>query len=131
MAQSHLFNMIFGYLPAILNTADRDEARYRCLTVALAAQAYFRDHGEFPEKADELVPDYLDEIPDDLYSPTPAPLLYRRDGNGAVVYSRFINGIDDGGREIEYDERTTAGDLLDFGYRIRNPFNRPLAAPKP
>jgi hypothetical protein len=131
MAQSALFHVISGDLPVILNTADRDEARYRCLTVALAAQACFRDRGEFPEKAAELVPEYLDEIPDDLYSPAPAPLLYRRDGNGAVVYSRYKNEFDDGGAVVDYDEKTTPGDLLDLGYRIRNPFDRPLSAPKP
>ncbi|HSG72478.1 MAG TPA: hypothetical protein VLA12_18850 [Planctomycetaceae bacterium] len=110
---------------------DRDEAHYRCLTVALTAQAYFRDHGEFPADARQLVPEYLEEIPDDLFSPTPAPLIYRRDGDGAVVYSRFTNEIDDGGIEVDYDERTTRGDLLDLGFRIRNPFDLPLKAPTP
>lgn len=132
IAQSHLLEgMSFGYLKGGLYAADKDEVRYRCLTVSLAAQAYFRDHGEFPADANELVPEYLDEIPDDLYSPTPAPLIYRRDGHGAVVYSRFTNEIDDGGTEVSYDDRRIGGDLLDFGFRIRNPLDRPLSAPKP
>jgi hypothetical protein len=114
-----------------LDVFDRDEVRYLCLTVAIAAQAYFRDHGEFPAHAKQLVPEYLDEIPDDLYSPTPAPLIYRRDGNGAIVYSRFQNEIDDGGTVVNYDEHRTGGDLLDFGFRIRNPFAQPLKAPRP
>jgi hypothetical protein len=118
-------------LKGTLNLIDRDEARYRCLIVSLAAQAYFRDHGEFPADANELVPGYLDELPDDLYSPTPAPLIYRRDGHGAVVYSRFENEIDDGGSVVDYDERIANEDLPDFGFRIRNPFDRPLSAPKP
>lgn len=118
-------------LKGTLNLIDRDEARYRCLTVALAAQAYFRDHSEFPADANQLVPEYLEEIPDDLFSATPAPLIYRRDGDGAVVYSRYFNEIDDGGIEVDYDERSTRGDLLDLGFRIRNPFDRPLVAPKP
>ena len=118
-------------LSGTLRLIDRDEARYRCLTVALASQAYFRDHGEFPDKGIELVPEYLDEFPDDLYSPTPAPLLYRRDGIGAVAYSRFTNEIDDGGTEVDYGESSTPIDLLDYGYRIRNPFEQPLVAPRP
>lgn len=116
-----------GYLDGI----DRDEARYRCLTVALAAQAYFRDHGKFPEKAAELIPEYLEETPDDLYSSTPAPLLYRRDGLGAVVYCRFENELDDGGVAVNFEENAGSGLSLDYGYRIRNPFSQPLAAPKP
>lgn len=130
LTQSHLLNLK-NYLAKYLEALDKDEVRYRCLTVALAAQAYFRDHGEFPADAKELVPGYLDELPDDLYSPTPAPLIYRRDGHGAVVYSRFENEIDDGGTVVDYDERIANEDLPDFGFRIRNPFDRPLIAPKP
>jgi hypothetical protein len=48
-----------------------------------------------------------------------------------VVYSRYKNEFDDGGAVVDYDEKTTPGDLLDLGYRIRNPFDRPLSAPKP
>jgi hypothetical protein len=120
-----------GLLLGVLEGIDRDEARYRCLTVALAAQAYFRDHGEFPADANQLVPEYLKEIPDDLFSPTPVSLIYRRDGEGAVVYSRYTNEIDDGGTEVSYDEKRTGGDVLDFGFRIRNPYHEPLKALKP
>jgi hypothetical protein len=109
---------------------DREEVHYRCLLVALAAQAYFRDHGEFPADASQLVPKYLEEIPDDLYSPTPAPLIYRRNGIDAVVYSVFENELDDGGNEVNYDEIVSWGNLLDSGFRIRNPFDQPLIAPK-
>ncbi|MBD3673637.1 MAG: hypothetical protein HUJ26_08955 [Planctomycetaceae bacterium] len=119
-----------SWLSSGLRATDRDEARYRCLLVALAAQAYFRDHGEFPADAAELIPEYLDEIPDDLYSPTPAPLIYRRDGEGAVVYSRFENEIDDGGLEVDYSERSVSNELLELGYRIRSPLTQPLYAPK-
>jgi hypothetical protein len=118
-------------LEGTLSIIDHDEARYRCLTVALAAQAYIRDYREFPADAKQLVPEYLEEIPDDLFSPTPAPLIYRRDGEGAVVYSRYSNELDDGGCAVDYDEPRPWGDLLDLGYRIRNPFDQPLEAPKP
>jgi len=128
--RSILAKLLLPATSQFLNATDREAIRYRCLLVALASQSYFRDHGEFPADANELVPEYLDEIPDDLYSPTPAPLQYRRNGDDAVVYSRFENEIDDGGTEVSYDDLRIGQDLLDFGFRIRNPFGKPLRAPK-
>ncbi|MBT6493476.1 MAG: hypothetical protein HOL01_02890 [Planctomycetaceae bacterium] len=66
----------------------------------------------------------------DPYSPQPLPVIYRRSGNGAVVYSRFDNEVDDGGTIVTYDEARGA-DLLDFGFRLRPPQEPPVVAPLP
>ena len=104
-----------------LELIDREQARCTCLQVALAAHASFRDTGKFPEKLSDLKPGYLASLPDDPY--TPQPLVYRHTANGAAVYSRFKNGMDDGGTIITY-EAAQGGEPPDFGYRIQSPQER-------
>ena len=104
-------------ITGFLDSMDKMQARYAGLQVVLAAQAYFRDSGEFPARLADLQPDYLSSLPDDPYSPQPLPVIYRRSGNGAVVYSRFDNEVDDGGTIVTHDEARGA-DLRDFGFRL-------------
>jgi hypothetical protein len=112
------------------NAVNREDVRYRSLLVTLAAQAHLRDHSQFPNNAEELIPDYLAEIPTDPFSPASEPLIYRRTGDDAVVYSRFENEVDDGGTEVSFDE-SAGTEPLDYGLRIIHPFGRPLTAPQP
>ena len=75
-----------------------DEARLAGLTVVLACQEYQRIRDEFPERMQDLVPNYLDSITVDPLDEQGAPLQYRRDSNGeAVVWSIGRNKIDDDG----------------------------------
>ena len=131
LKQSRLINAdIRSLIARRINAIDRKQARLSCLRVALAAQAYFRDRGEFPNQLDELEPDYLASLPDDPFAPQPAPLIYRRTGDEAAVYSRFSNEIDDGGNFITYSE-ARGTDLRDFGIRIRTPHDAAVVAPDP
>ena len=76
----------------------RQMAKQAAIEVLLAAQAYRRDHGEFPETLLSLVPNYLDEVPSDPFNPKGGPMLYRRDEpEKAVVWSLGSDGIDGGG----------------------------------
>jgi hypothetical protein len=118
------------FLAHFLDWIDRQQARYACLQVALAAHAFYRNRGEFPEQLADLQPDYLSSLPDDPYSPQPLPVIYRRTNNGAVVYSRFDNEVDDGGMMVTHNE--ARGSLpVDFGFRIRPPHYPPVVAPVP
>ena len=131
LKDANLIDWVTGTSRAgFLDSMDKMQARSACLQVALAAQAYFRDRGEFPARLADLQPDYLASLPDDPYSPQPLPVIYRRSGNGAVVYSRFDNEVDDGGTIVTYDEARGA-DLLDFGFRLRPPQEPPVVAPLP
>jgi hypothetical protein len=109
---------------------DREEARYRTLCVVLAGQAFQRDHGRFPNTLDELVPEYLDEIPIDNYDGK--PLKYRFDPDGPIVYSVYENSSDEGGSEWNPKD-VSPGKLRpdDFGSQLRLPILEPLTAPKP
>ena len=91
---------------------DREAARDSLLTAVLALELFAREHGHYPEKLEELVPDFLPAVPEDTHAPPQTPLRYRRDADGALIYSVGDNGTDDGGvfEKVE-----------DIGYRIGGP----------
>ncbi len=72
-------------------------AMRRMAATALAMRMYELDHGRRPETLDQLVPDYLPDVPDDPFSETPRPIGYRPDANPPVLYSMGEDGEDDRG----------------------------------
>ncbi|HZL89499.1 MAG TPA: hypothetical protein VFB96_14135 [Pirellulaceae bacterium] len=69
------------------------------LRVQLALELYRRQHGRWPERLDEMIPEILPELPVDPFVPhSTEPLVYRRTLDGYVLYSRGLDGSDDGGR---------------------------------
>jgi hypothetical protein len=97
-------------MPAInkvQDAADRARQTQDNLTLAFALARYRLDHGRYPERLDALVPRYLPDVPRDLFSGR--ALVYRRDGDGYVLYSVGVNGRDDGGRG--YDDEPPGDDL--------------------
>jgi hypothetical protein len=62
----------------------------------LACRLYKSRNGRYPESLEELVPGILAEIPIDPF--TGKPLVFRREGEGFIVYSLGSNQKDDGGR---------------------------------
>jgi hypothetical protein len=85
------------------------------IEVVLAAQAFRRDRREFPESLSQLVPDYLQSIPEDPCNPAGGPVHYRRDDAlNAIVWSLGSAGIDDqGDLDVEY------GESADIGIRLK------------
>ncbi|MFN0135790.1 MAG: hypothetical protein ACKVS9_06695 [Phycisphaerae bacterium] len=53
------FNAYWGVAPLAEN---------RCAAIAIAAAQYFRDHGQYPVTAYDLVPEYLPIVPSDPFS---------------------------------------------------------------
>jgi len=83
--------------------------------LSLALGAYRAKHGEYPPSLDALVPQYVDALPQDLY--TEEPYRYRRTEEGCVIYSVGPNGQDNQGRaewmpgEIDIDLLRDADDV--------------------
>ncbi len=68
------------------------------MELQLALQSYYRNHGEFPAKLEDLVPDDIDAVPVDPCDPTSLSIRYRRDSSGqATVWSVGHNGTDENG----------------------------------
>src|SRR5262249_8608825 len=57
----------------------------RCGVTAVAAERYRLAHGRWPERLQDLVPDYLSKVPMDLFDGQ--PLRYRRLKDGVIVYT--------------------------------------------
>ena len=71
----------------------------RMLTVALALHAYKGEHRDYPSTLDALSPKYVREIPVDLF--VNRPLMYRKDGEGYLLYSVGWDMVDNGGVEMK------------------------------
>lgn len=90
------------------------DARLQVDLAAVAAQAYFGEHGVYPAELGALVPNYLPEVPRDPFADAPLLSDFRepvsrahpaaqREPEGAkvlVIYSVGPDGDDDGGRDI-------------------------------
>lgn len=73
------------------------------LNLVGAAMAVFRaEQGRWPEAPEELVPEYLEELPNDPFAD--APLRYVKDGGGFVLYSVGPNLVDEQGVDSDIDE---------------------------
>jgi hypothetical protein len=94
--------LAMGGLQKAYEAQDMAQARRESLLLALALQLHFREYGEFPASLDELVKrGYLKSIPPDPFG-RGEPFRYRRESapsGGAVVWSIWIDGVDQGGVE--------------------------------
>jgi hypothetical protein len=89
---------------------------------ALAAQLFYYDHGNMPDTLDALVPEYLDALPRDPFTPD-QPIRFRMDGNNALFYSIGRNETDNGG----VDDDDNCKDCDDIVFRLKIPqANTPL-----
>lgn len=88
-------------LPSLSNSLEapaRVQADTALALTTLAIERYRRDNGQLPESLNALTPVYLAEMPVDPFSGQPP--LYRREGEGYVVYSVGRDREDDGGTEL-------------------------------
>lgn len=79
------------------------ETAYLELTrVALGLMRFKRASGTYPDTLDALVPSYLAALPQDPF--TLKPFIYRRDGDGYVLYSVGMDFKDDGGKDKDMED---------------------------
>ena len=82
----------------------RHEAKIGLAQLALALKIFKAEKGKYPDSLSELVPDILPELPKDPF--TGKDFVYKKEGEGFLVYSLNENARDDGGiggRPSEYD----------------------------
>lgn len=102
-------------LDSYIATNDRERGKLAALFVVLAAQAYRREVGSFPETLSAIVElGILDRMPIDPRSKTGDTMRFRRDMNAFVVWGVGENAVDDGG-SVEYSE---FGAPTDVGYIV-------------
>ena len=105
------------------NAIQREAAQQQTLMLSLASQLYHRQHGDWPTKLDDLVPDILPKLPADPFGKSGETLLLKRDGDELIIYSVGTNQLDDGGQF----GRSPAGDSFDEGFRLKRPIKSPAS----
>ena len=92
-------HMIPLLLAPALEAAFEAVARHVAMTgaadAAIACERYRRRYGKLPERLEQLVPEFLPEVPVDPYSGQPLQYVVRDDEY--LVYSVGSNRIDEGG----------------------------------
>jgi hypothetical protein len=88
--------MLLGNFEVAFMKEAQLEAIMLASRAGLACRLYKSRNGTYPETLDALVPGILTEVPIDPF--TGKPFVYRREGEGFIVYSLGSNQKDDGGR---------------------------------
>jgi len=112
-------------LPSVVHWIElhnRAVARSQCLFAALESERFRRAKDRFPEHLNELIPNYLTEVPRDPFVADNRIRLFNNRGD-LVIYSVGENETDDGGR-ITPENRARHG--LDVGVRLMDPAKRSL-----
>ena len=112
VATKQIGNILVSLLLPAVSQAQKAEDQanqlFANLQVALALVEWKGQTGEWPDSLHGLVPRVLSEVPSDLFSDE--PLIYRREGDGFVLYSIGVNQKDDESRS--YDDQPAADDLV-------------------
>jgi hypothetical protein len=78
---------------------DRSAIQRELTRLALWLSVYHGQYGEYPESLEALVPQYIDQVPLDTFSPLRRPVVYLRQPEGYLLYSVGPNTVDDGGTD--------------------------------
>ena len=92
---------------AVVKAVEAD-AGHRLTRAALAAAAYRARNGKYPARLQDLMPDFLTEVPLDPFDGKPLRMAAREDG-AVVFYSVGRDSKDDGG--APWDDETKTGDV--------------------
>jgi hypothetical protein len=120
--QARLISLVLPAMTAFVDAVDREQTRQAALILGLALELYYREHGHFPAKLDELVEaKYLAAIPADPFGKG-EPFHYRRDADpkaGALLWSVWLDGIDQQGKlEADLQHKGSPGDRI---FRLASP----------
>lgn len=103
-----LMRLLLPAMFSISDASDRVDTLLDLVRTTAALRRYRETHGTYPDKLDQLVPDYLSEVPVDAFCGV--PYRYERRDDGFLLYSVGPDGNDDGGRD--YSREIVAGQWL-------------------
>ncbi len=84
----------------LLDPLFRFVARNRMAACDLGIRLYELDHGARPTQLEQLVPEYLPEVPKDSFAAETRPIGYLPHASPPLLYSVGLDGADDGGRFV-------------------------------
>jgi hypothetical protein len=86
-------------LPAVHEAFRRMKAKRQTLLAGIATERYRQQHNQFPAQLTDLVPDFLETVPQDPFDNQ--PLRYHLEDAGAIIYSVGVDGTDNDGRKLD------------------------------
>ncbi|MCH7792781.1 MAG: hypothetical protein IID31_10955 [Planctomycetes bacterium] len=102
-----LLRLLAPALGSALEARDLFDARLAGARTMVAIKLYSARHGTYPDALDDLVPEFLPELPNDPYAPD-GRFVYRRIDPATDPYNRLYllysvgyDGIDDAGQVID------------------------------
>jgi hypothetical protein len=117
--------IVFPALSKVPTNHHRTCALLDCARTAVAAERYRLAHGRWPQALDQLVPEFLEKVPQDIFGT--GPLRSRRLKDGLLVYSVGPDGEEEpdglGGKEDPAFEPDVGFRLWDVDHRRRRPSN--------
>ena len=100
-AAESMVGMFRSGIDAGLETEDRISSQSDLTRIAFALAAYHAERGNYPENLTDLSPDYLAEIPTDLFAQS--DFRYARNDAGYLLYGVGQNCKDERGRNYGLD----------------------------
>jgi len=98
-------NYVGGYKQYI-----RRQVLYEGTMILAALRWYEKEKGDYPEDLSQLVPDYMEKLPEDPYTKD-GRFIYKRDGDKIIFYSIGDDQKDDGGK-VESKKMGEPGDII-------------------
>jgi len=95
----------------------KNRAELRAVIGIIAAERFRLDHGRWPASWEQLIPEYVKQVPLDPF--TGQAMLLKPLPDGLVIYSAGSDGKDDGGDVIRKEAPTK-----DIGFRLWNTAQR-------
>ncbi|HOJ53374.1 MAG TPA: hypothetical protein PLI64_02380 [Phycisphaerae bacterium] len=126
---SKLHSLTLSIMPPLKQFFEQDgnlEAQIRAAVAGLAAERYRLDHGRFPDRLEDLVPQYLPQVLLDPFNDE--PLRLRHCDGALMIYSVGADLIDDGGGLRGWMQK---GPYPDWGFILLPPERRGLPATQP
>lgn len=99
-SRSWLAELFLPHLAKFVQRAARTQTALNLGATACALERYWLANGKYPEQLEELVPQFIKEIPRE--ATTGGPLKYQRTGDGRfALYSLGLDGKDFGGAHFD------------------------------
>ena len=116
----------FPFLPNVKPSSGAvvaTEAQHRLAVLGIAAACFRTEEGRYPNELAELVPGYISAVPIDPFDGKPLRML--AEGDGLVLYSVGLNGVDEGGKDGSWRYGGAGG--ADISFRLGDAYKSALA----
>ncbi len=115
-------------LPALSRAVDtvfQARLRHDSALTMIALEVYKADYGTYPSQLDELVPNYLPQLPEDTMNPG-EHIKYLVHSSGYKLYSVGSDGVDDRTVQTEHTSRFSNRRVRRFGRRFIGNYDKDL-----